>query len=177
MTVPCIWFDSCAEEAALFYVDLLPDSSITRVFRLRPGSERTVPGVDEERADNDEGRVLTVEFTLGGTPYMALNGGPTYKLSPAASIYVECADQPEIDRLWSVLSEGGETMPCGWLTDRFGLSWQIVPAGLTKLLAGDAATAQRVMDAALTMTKIDMAQLQAAAGGPGTNASVDSMAL
>lgn len=146
----CLWFDGRGEEAAELYVSLLPDSRIESVFRPDP-----------------DGPALTVEFTLAGAPYMILNGGPHYKLSPAASISVATDDQAETDRLWAALTaEGGEESRCAWLTDRFGVSWQIVPRRLMQLLsAEDRAAAGRAQEAMLGMSKIDIAALEAAFAG------------
>jgi predicted 3-demethylubiquinone-9 3-methyltransferase (glyoxalase superfamily) len=146
----CLWFDDQGEQAAQFYVSLLADSRIETVSRPDP-----------------DGPALVVEFTLAGAPYMTLNGGPHYDHSPAASISVLTEDQAETDRLWDVLTaEGGEPGPCGWLTDRFGVSWQIVPEVLPTLMGShDHAAAQRARQAMLQMGKIDIAGLQAAFAG------------
>ena len=143
----CLWYDSQAEEAARFYVSLLPGSAVTAVMRPDP-----------------DGPALIVFFTLAGAPYQALNGGPHYALTPAASIAVTTKDQEETDRLWAALvAEGGAEGHCGWLTDRFGLSWQIVPEALPRLLASpDRAAAERVQQAMLQMSKIDIAALEMA---------------
>lgn len=139
----CLWFDSQAEEAARFYVSLLPQSRITG---LTPGPQ---------------GGVLVVEFELAGVPYLALNGGPHFHFSEAISLSVNCADQAEVDRLWEQLTQGGSESRCGWLKDRYGLSWQIVPAVLSQWLA-DPQRAGAVMQVLLTMTKLDIQRLQAA---------------
>ena len=146
----CLWFDGTAEEAVGFYVSLIPDSKITNVARLAPG-----------------GPALMVSFTLGGAPYLALNGGPQYKLTEAVSISVTTADQAETDRLWTTLTaEGGSESRCGWLTDRYGLSWQIIPEALPRMMmAPDRAAAGRAMQAMLAMRKIDIAALEAAFSG------------
>jgi len=143
----CLWFDGKAEEAAHYYVSLIPGSHIDRVFRRDPG-----------------GPALTVAFTLAGTPYQALNGGPHFTFTEAASISVTTEDQGETDRLWSALtSDGGKESRCGWLKDKFGLSWQIVPARLPELLADpDPARSKQAM---LQMSKIDIPRLEAAADG------------
>jgi len=143
----CLWFDGDGEEAAQFYVSLLPDSVVETVSRPDP----TKPA-------------LVIELSLAGTPYMFLNGGPQYELSPAASIVVRTADQAETDRLWSaLLAEGGKESKCAWLTDRFGVSWQIVPEALPRMLgADDRDAANRAMQAMLQMRKIDIAALEAA---------------
>lgn len=153
----CLWYDGKAEEAASLYVSLLPGSRIEDVWRPEP-----------------EGPALVVAFTLGGAPYMALNGGPAYRHSPAASISVTTPDQAETDRLWDALvADGGAESRCGWLTDRYGVSWQITPEALPALLRQpDAAAAGRVWNAMLEMTRIDVAALEAAAAGeePGRRA-------
>lgn len=146
----CLWFDSRGEEAARFYVSLLPDSRIETVSRPDP-----------------DGPALTVDFTLAGAPYQVLNGGPMYPQTPAASISVLTKDQAETDALWTALvADGGEAGQCGWLTDRFGVSWQIVPEPLLEMLgAPDRAAAARVNDAMLKMGKIEIAALEAAFRG------------
>ncbi|HEX5052851.1 MAG TPA: VOC family protein [Planctomycetota bacterium] len=146
----CLWFDGDAEAAATFYTSLLPDSRIDDVIRFDP-----------------EGQVLLVAFTLGGAPFQALDGGPEYTLTPAASISVVTADQAETDRLWNALiADGGSESRCGWLEDRFGLSWQIVPEVVPRLLAArDRAAAGRAMQALLGMRRIDIAALEAAYRG------------
>lgn len=148
----CLWFDGEGEEAAEFYVSLLPGSAIETVSRPEPGKP-----------------ALIVELTLAGTPYMFLNGGPQYKLSPATSIAVRTSDQVETDRLWTaLLADGGEESQCAWLTDRFGVSWQIVPEALPRMLGDeDRDAAGRAMQAMLKMKKIDIAELEAAFRGGG----------
>ncbi len=153
---PCLWFDGQAEEAAEFYTKLLPDSHIDNVSRAT--------------ADNPSGKkgdVLTVNFTLRGVPFVGLNGGPDFKFSEAISFVIDCDDQAEVDRYWDALVEGGgEHGPCGWLKDRFGLSWQVVPKQLYEVLGGpDPAGAQRAMEAMLQMSKLDVAALEAAYAG------------
>ena len=146
----CLWFDKEGEEAARFYVSLLPDSRIESVIKPDPA-----------------GPALVVEFTLAGAPYMVLNGGPMFKPTPAASISVLTRDQAETDRLWErLLEDGGEESMCAWLTDRFGVSWQIVPEVLPRLLSDrDTAAAARARDAMMQMRKIDIAALEAAFKG------------
>ena len=147
----CLWYDDQALEAATFYCTLLPESRIERVGRH--SEEEGAPG---------PGKVLMVEFTLAGTPYQALNGGPHHVLSEAVSISVLTDDQAETDRLWGALTaDGGAEGRCGWLKDRFGLSWQIVPRRLITLLSGQAAAG--VWPALMDMRKIDIAALEAAA--------------
>ncbi|HRI45100.1 MAG TPA: VOC family protein [Fimbriimonadaceae bacterium] len=153
--VPCLWFDGQAEEAAAFYSSLLPNSRIDRVF-LSPTDTPSGPA----------GSVLTVEFTLAGNPYLALNGGPAFTFTEAVSFQIMCDDQPEVDRLWAALTEGGGEVACGWLKDRFGLSWQIVPRRLMELLADpDQGRAKRAMEAMMTMVKLDIAAIDRAADG------------
>ena len=146
----CLWFDGQGEEAARFYVSLLADSRIENLVRPDP-----------------EGPALVVEFSLAGAPYMALNGGPQYSHTPAASISVLTEDQAETDRLWAALTaEGGSEGHCAWLVDRYGVSWQVVPEILPRLLgAEDKAAAARAQEAMLAMGKIDIAALEAAFRG------------
>lgn len=155
---PCLWFDGKAEEAARFYVSLLPGSQVDAVWR----NSIETPG-------GKPGDVLLVEFTLAGQGYQALNGGPVYQFTPAISLSVDCADQAEVDRLWEALSEGGEPVQCGWLRDRYGLSWQIVPAGLLRMMKDpDTAKVRRVTETMLGMVKLDVAALERAyRGGAG----------
>jgi predicted 3-demethylubiquinone-9 3-methyltransferase (glyoxalase superfamily) len=146
--------DGTAEQAADFYVSLLPDSRVTRVWRS-PSDTPSGPA----------GMVLTVDFTLGGQRFQALNGGPQFSFNESVSFVVECDNQAEVDRLWdALLANGGEPGPCGWLKDRYGLSWQIVPRRLDDLLNDpDAQRARRAMEAMLTMGKIEIAELERAA--------------
>jgi predicted 3-demethylubiquinone-9 3-methyltransferase (glyoxalase superfamily) len=151
---PCLWFESEALEAAEFYTSVFPNSSIVTVQR----TPADTPGPKE-------GSVLLVVFKLAGQEYQALNGGPHDKFNDAISLSVTCEDQKEVDRLWSALTAGGgKPVQCGWLKDKYGLSWQIVPKRLPELLANaDAEKAKRVMQAMLKMVKIDIAALEAAA--------------
>jgi len=153
---PCLWFDGEAEEAANFYVSLLPDSKIETVQRNVVDS----PG-------GKTGSVLVVEFTLAGQRFMALNGGMRVEYTHAVSFKIDCADQAEVDRLWeTLLSGGGQAERCGWLRDRYGVSWQIVPTALPKYLGGpDRAGAQRAMAAMLQMVKLDIEGLERAYEG------------
>jgi len=142
----CLWFDGNAEEAATFYVSVFKDSSVTGV----------TPG--------PTGAALVVEFRLAGVEFLTLNGGPQFRFNEAVSLSVDCESQEELDGLWEKLSAGGSPGQCGWLKDRYGLSWQIVPAVLPKLLSGaDPGRAKRVMEALMGMTKLDIRALQAAA--------------
>jgi len=146
---PFLWFDHQAEEAAHFYVAIFPNSQVTKLVRYGPAG----PG--------PRGSVMTVEFELDRQAFAALNGGPLFKFSEAVSFVVNCQTQAEVDAYWDQLTAGGAEVQCGWLKDRFGLSWQIVPAGLAELLS-DPATGQRVMQAMLGMKKLDLAALQRA---------------
>jgi len=153
---PCLWFNGEAEEAAKFYISLLPDSRINHVQRNPVDSPA-----------GKAGTVLVVQFALAGQEYMALNGGTRFEYTPAISFKIDCADQAEVDRLWDGLSShGGSTLQCGWVRDRYGLSWQIVPSVLPELLGGsDRAGSQRAMQAMLGMTKLDIAELRRAYEG------------
>jgi predicted 3-demethylubiquinone-9 3-methyltransferase (glyoxalase superfamily) len=148
---PFLWYDSQAEEAMNFYTSIFPNSSVVTVTRYG------------EAGPGPKGSVMTAVFKLDGQEFTALNGGPVYKPSPAVSFVVSCETQAEIDHYWEKLSAGGRKDRCGWLTDRFGFSWQIVPAALGRLLQRDAATAGRVMGALMHMDKLDIAKLEAAA--------------
>jgi predicted 3-demethylubiquinone-9 3-methyltransferase (glyoxalase superfamily) len=149
---PCLWFDTDGEDAARFYASVFPNSKITEVTRYGSAGPRP------------EGTVMTVVFELDGQEFLALNGGPQFTFSEAVSFQVFCDSQDEVDAYWSKLSDGGEEGPCGWLKDRFGLSWQIVPTVLPQLLADpDAAKSQRVMQAMLGMNKIQIDELEQAA--------------
>lgn len=154
---PCLWFDGEAEEAADFYVSLLPDSRIERVQRS------AVDGPAGEA-----GTVLAVEFTLAGQRFLALNGGARFEYTRAVSFQIDCADQAEVDRLWGALAAGGAPERCGWIKDRYGVPWQIVPSALPEMLGDpDPAKAGRAMQAMLGMAKLDIAGLRAAyEGGP-----------
>jgi len=146
---PFLWFDTKAEEAMNFYASVFPRSRVLTLNRA-------------------QGKVISVEFELEGQRFMALNGGPMYKFNEAVSIFVGCDTQQEIDELWSKLTaDGGAPNRCGWLKDKYGLSWQIIPKTMGRLLTGDgdAARAKRVMEAMFTMDKIDLARLQAAFDG------------
>src|SRR5215208_5120851 len=149
---PCLWFDTEGDEAANLYTSVIPNSRITNVSRYGAAGPRP------------EGTVMTVEFELDGQTVVALNGGPNFTFSEAVSFQVSCENQEEVDAYWSKLSEGGEEGPCGWLKDRFGLSWQIIPKRLPELLSDpDREKSQRVMAAMLEMRKIEIAELERAA--------------
>jgi predicted 3-demethylubiquinone-9 3-methyltransferase (glyoxalase superfamily) len=151
---PWLWFETQAEEAANFYVSLVPNSRVTEVTRYGPGA--MLP----------EGQVMTVLFELDGRPFGALNGGPHVRFNDAVSISVECDDQAEVDRLWAALSAGGQEAQCGWLKDRYGLSWQIVPRGMNEVLGGpDREGARRATEAMLKMVKLDIGALRRAYAG------------
>ena len=149
---PCLWFDTEGEDAARFYTSVFPNSRIVEISRYGSAGPR------------DEGTVMTVEFELDGQRFTALNGGPEFTFSEAISFQVSCETQDEVDSYWSTLSKGGEEGPCGWLKDRFGVSWQVVPRVLFKLLADpDRERSQRVMQAMLSMKKIEIHDLERAA--------------
>lgn len=154
--VPCLWFDGDAEEAAAFYVTLLPDSHVDNVVR--------------SPADNPsmkKGGVLVVDFTLAGQKYTGLNGGPQFPFTEAVSFMIHCEDQAEVDRLWdAILSNGGQPSACGWISDRWGLRWQITPRELLDMIASDdRAAAERAMKAMLDMVKLDLPTLRRAFEG------------
>jgi predicted 3-demethylubiquinone-9 3-methyltransferase (glyoxalase superfamily) len=149
---PCLWFDTDGEDAARFYTSVFPNSRIREITRYGSAGPRP------------EGTVMTVSFELNGQEFLALNGGPEFTFSEAISFQVSCKTQDEVDRYWTALSEGGEEGPCGWLRDRFGLSWQIVPSVLPELLRdADREKSQRVMQAMLNMKKIEIDELERAA--------------
>lgn len=149
---PFLWFDDLAEEAAEHYTSLFPDSRIVHVQRYGEAG----PGAP--------GTVMTVTFELAGQQFIALNGGPQFTFNEAVSLYVDCTAQEEVDELWEKLGAGGEEGPCGWLKDRYGVSWQIIPRTLTDLLGDpDPVKSDRVMKAMLQMTKIDIRALEEAA--------------
>ena len=151
---PFLWFDDQAEEAAQFYTSIFEDSSIGKVTQYGRGGPRP------------EGSVMTVPFRIAGQDFVALNGGPTFQFNPAISLVVNCESQEELDRVWERLLEGGRPEQCGWLVDRYGVSWQIVPANLGTLIDSDDPEAtNRVMQAILQMIKIDMETLERAARG------------
>jgi len=159
--IPCLWFDNQAEEAARFYTSIFPKSRIGNTTRYgREGFE--IHG-------RPKGSVMTVEFVLDGQSFTALNGGPLFKLNEAISLQVDCETQNEVDYFWEKLSEGGDenAQQCGWLKDRYGLSWQIVPAILRRMLQKpDVTASDRVMKALLQMKKLDIARLQRAYAQP-----------
>jgi len=151
---PFLWFDGQAEEAAELYTSIFENSKVLNVSHYG------------EAAPGETGSVMTVEFELEGVKFVGLNGGPEFQFTEAVSFQVSCETQDEVDDLWAKLSEGGEEGPCGWLKDRFGLSWQIIPTALPRLLEDpDREKANRVMNAMLQMRKIEIAELERAAAG------------
>lgn len=152
--VPNLWFDTQALEAAEFYCGIFPDSSIDHVSHYT------------EAGPGEPGTVLTVDFTLDGQRFTAINGGPQFPFTEAVSLLVDCTDQDEIDRYWEALGDGGQESQCGWLKDRYGLSWQVCPADMGSLLDDpDPERAARAMQAMLGMVKLDLAAIRAAADG------------
>jgi predicted 3-demethylubiquinone-9 3-methyltransferase (glyoxalase superfamily) len=154
---PCLWFDHQAEEAANFYISVFPNSKIQTISRFT--------GVGQEIHGRPEGSVMTVTFELDGQPFTALNGGPFFKFNEAISLQIGCDTQEEVDRYWRMLGEGGDpaAQQCGWLKDRFGLSWQIVPRVLTAMITDpDHAKAMRATNAMLQMKKFDIEALERA---------------
>ena len=149
---PCLWFDTEGEDAARFYTSVFPNSRIVDVTRFGEAGPRAA------------GTVMTVSFELDGQKFVALNGGPDFTFSEAISFQVDCKTQEEVDAFWSKLSEGGEEGPCGWLKDRYGVSWQVIPTALPELLGDpDREKSQRVMEAMLKMKKIEIGALEQAA--------------
>ena len=153
---PCLWFNGTAEEAAQFYLSIFPESRIDRIHRAAA-----------DNPSSSAGDVLTVDFTLAGQPFIGLNGGPEFQFSEAVSFSIDCADQVEVNRYWDALVQGGgEHSVCGWLKDRFGVSWQVIPRQLLEMLDGpDREGAARAMRAMLEMTKIDIEKLREAYEG------------
>jgi predicted 3-demethylubiquinone-9 3-methyltransferase (glyoxalase superfamily) len=151
---PNLWFDTEAEEAAEHYTSIFDNSRIVNVMRYPEGAPR------------EAGMVMTVEFELDGQRFVGINGGPEFKFDEAVSFEVHCEDQEEVDYYWERLTEGGEEGPCGWVKDRYGLSWQVVPAGMEELFSDpDPKRAERAMQAMLGMRKLDIAELRRAADG------------
>ena len=151
---PCLWFDTEAEEAAKFYVSIFPNSKITRISHYT------------EVGPRPKGMVLTVEFELDGKPIMALNGGPEFQFTEAISLSIECDTQEEIDHYWNALGQGGKEIECGWIKDRYGLSWQVSPKIMSEIITGpDQAKADRAMRAMLKMKKIVLADIEEAVRG------------
>ena len=153
---PFLWYDDKAEEAANFYVSIFKNSKIGATTRYEEAGAKA--------SGRPTGSVMTIEFTLDGQDFVGLNGGPHFKFTEAVSFVVNCETQEEVDHYWEKLSEGGEEVQCGWLKDKYGLSWQVVPTILTRLLKDqDPAKAKRVMQAMLQMKKIDISKLKEAA--------------
>jgi len=153
---PCLWFDGQAEDAATFWTSIFSDSRVDRVNRAA-----------SDTPSGPKGSVITVEFTLRGQPFVGLNGGPDFQFTEAISFMIDCADQEEVDRYWEALTAGGgEPGPCGWLKDKFGVHWQVIPTALPRYLKDkDKTKSQRVMEAMMQMVKIDIAQIEAARRG------------
>ena len=146
----CLWFDNQGEDAAKFYTSIFPNSSLGAVTPYSVGESK--------------GQTMTVDFVLNGQKFVVLNGGPVFKFNEAVSFQIPCADQEEVDRYWETLTDGGEEQPCGWLRDRFGLSWQVVPERITELLSSpDPQVVERVTQSLFAMKKIVIADLEAAA--------------
>ena len=155
---PFLWFDNQAEEAVKFYTSIFKNSRIGKITRYDEAGEKA--------SGRRAGSVMTVEFQLEGQEFVALNGGPQFKFTEAVSFVVNCATQAELDRFWKKLSAGGKEVQCGWVKDKYGLSWQIVPTVLGELLSDqDAARSRRVMQAMLKMVKLDIKELKQAAQG------------
>jgi len=155
---PCLWFDTEAEDAAKFYCSIFENSKIDQISRYVDAGQ--------EIHGKKAGSVMVVAFQLDGQKFVALNGGPQFQFDEAISFQISCATQQEIDYFWSKLSEGGQEGPCGWLKDKFGLSWQVVPAELPQLLTGgDGASLDRMMTAIMSMKKFDLAALKRARAG------------
>jgi predicted 3-demethylubiquinone-9 3-methyltransferase (glyoxalase superfamily) len=153
---PNLWFDTEAEEAAEFYTSIFPNSRVLDVARYTEAGPRPAGGV------------MTVRFELDGQQFVAINGGPQFPFTEAISLQITCRDQDEVDRFWERLSEGGEESQCGWLKDRYGLSWQVVPDGMAEVFGdADPERARRAMEAMLKMGKLDIAELRRAAGPTG----------
>ncbi|MBB4931450.1 putative 3-demethylubiquinone-9 3-methyltransferase (glyoxalase superfamily) [Lipingzhangella halophila] len=152
--ITCLWFDGQAEEAANFYTSIFTNSRLGRVTRTN------------EAGPGPAGEVLTVEFELNGQPFVGLNGGPQYTFTPAISFQIPCADQDELDHYWDRLSADGKEVACGWVTDRYGVSWQVIPTVLPELVSDpDPEKAKRATEAMLSMTKLDIAALRKAHAG------------
>ena len=166
---PCLWFDNQAEDAAKFYTSIFPNSKVGKVARYGDAGH--------EIHGRPRGSVLTVAFELDGQPFTALNGGPEFRFNEAVSFQIQCESQQEIDRYWQKLTPGGDeaAQVCGWLEDRFGLSWQVVPRRLEEMMRDpDTEKASRVMEAMLQMKKIDLAKLEQAYVGAHEHEAVES---
>jgi predicted 3-demethylubiquinone-9 3-methyltransferase (glyoxalase superfamily) len=157
---PCLWFDDQGEEAARFYIDIFPNSRVVAITRYGTAGH--------EIHGRPAGSVMTVEFELDGQPFTALNGGPLFTFNEALSLQVNCETQEEVDRYWDRLGAGGDpqAQQCGWLKDRYGVSWQVVPTGMVEMMKDpDSPASERAMEAMLKMKKIDLAELQRAYAG------------
>ena len=155
---PCLWFNGQAEEAARFYTAIFPNSKITDISRYSEAAA--------EASGQPKGSVMMVAFELAGQTFTALNGGPEFPFTMAISLMVDCETQAELDEIWDKLLDGGTPVQCGWLTDRYGVSWQVWPIAMAKLIADpDAEKVNRVMAAMMTMVKLDLAELERAAAG------------
>lgn len=155
---PCLWFDNQAEEAAKFYTEIFPNSKIGAVTRFTEAGR--------ELHGKEPGSAMTVSFELNGQPFTALNGGPMYKFTEAISFQIMCQSQEEVDHYWDRLSAGGTILQCGWLTDKFGVTWQVVPIALLEMMSGpDAKKSKRMLDAMFQMQKLDIAALKRAYEG------------
>jgi len=155
---PCLWFDTQAEEAAEFYCSVFKNSKITAISRY--------PEAGQEVHKKAPGSVMVVAFELDGQPFVALNGGPNFKFDEAVSFQINCETQADIDYYWDKLTDGGQEGPCGWLKDKFGLSWQVVPAAIPRMMTDpDAQKSARVMNAFLKMKKLDLATIERAYAG------------
>ena len=156
--MPCLWFDTQAEEAAKFYCSVFKNSKLGAISRY--------PEAGQEIHHKPAGSVMVVAFELDGQPFTALNGGPNFKFDEAVSFQVMCETQDEIDYYWNALTKGGQEGPCGWLKDKFGLSWQVVPSAIPKMMSDpDGKKAARVMNAFMTMKKLDLAAIERAYAG------------
>ena len=159
LITPCLWFDSEAEEAANLYCAVFPNSKITAISRF--------PDAGQEIHKKPAGSVMVVSFELDGQPFTALNGGPDFKFTEAVSFQIICDTQAEVDHYWNALTkDGGQEGPCGWLKDRFGLSWQVVPSGIPRMMTDpDTSKSARVMNAFMKMKKLDVAAIERAYAG------------
>ncbi|WP_262689712.1 VOC family protein [Kordiimonas aestuarii] len=152
---PCLWFDGQAKEAAEFYTSVFSDSKITNVSHY--------PKTGQDKHGHEPGEIMTVMFELGGQQFMGLNGGPHFKFSEAISLCIMCENQREIDYFWEALTaDGGMEVECGWLKDKFGLSWQVMPANIAELIGGDPERSNRVMQVVMSSRKLDIAAMEAA---------------
>ncbi|MGA7389166.1 MAG: VOC family protein [Pseudolabrys sp.] len=155
---PCLWFDTQAEEAAKFYCSIFEDSKIGKISRYTKAGQ--------EIHHKPPGSVMVVEFEIEGQTFTALNGGPNFKFNEAVSLQVRCETQGEVDYFWDKLTKGGQEGPCGWLKDKYGLSWQVVPAAIPKMMTDpDSEKSERVMNAFLKMKKLDIAAIERAYAG------------